>query len=77
MSTNETRAFNHDWLVIDADARPIAGPSGPLVVSWKEGQRLIKTEPWARELASTEQWQAVFTARAGDTGFWRLKNRSW
>lgn len=81
------RGFNWDYLVIDRDARLVAGPQGPLVVTWEEGQRLIAEaaddrEPGApMELASCDQWVAVFGPdpfeQPGDPGTWTLKHRGW
>ncbi len=67
-------AFNHDWLVVDADARPI----GPRVVSWEEGQRMIASgEHGACELASCEKWVASWgTVPEGGSG-WKLVLKEW
>lgn len=71
-------AFNHEWLVVDTDARPIGGPMGPLVVSWKEGQRMIAAgEHRAMELASCEQWVASWGTVPEGGAAWKLVLKEW
>ena len=81
-TTDSDAPFNHDFLVVDTDALPVAGPNGPLIVTWAEGQELIAgrearglcgKEIRAFELASvTAGWFASF----GTQG-WRLRHKSW
>ena len=71
------------FLVLDYDARPIAGPMGPLVVTKEVGEAMIaeaaKLPPHARareakELAITLSWSASFgpDPHSDGPGIWTL-----
>ena len=77
--------MNHDFLVLDTDARVVGGPMGPLVVSWEEGRRLIDggevrglsgTAIHARELASCDSWKASWGPVPEGGAAWKLVPRN-
>lgn len=64
------------FLLVDHDARPVAGPMGPLVVTMERGEALIEAGH-GRELACTREWMASWGTVPEGGAAWKLVLRAW